>query len=139
MASERRTCQRPKGCGRRFSRPLGSRRVYCETCSPPRKPALASVQDAAPGPVREGPGPVEVAALAQLQEVDRHETVAGVLVLGLARDIDAGRVLPAQKGGAGEKLVKLLAEALRGTTQKRAPDALDEITARRMARAAAAS
>lgn len=140
MASERRTCPKPKGCGRKFSRPLGSRRLYCETCSPPRKPARGVVEGAPP-PVLHGgePGPIEAAALAQLQAVERHETVAGVLVLALARDIDAGTVTPAQKGGAGQKLIALLAEAMRGTTPPRQPDALDEITRRRMERAAAAS
>lgn len=139
MATVTRRCKNEK-CKRRFRISAQSRRLFCEECRPPRTGAGA-VLDPVPAPVGDGgaPGPVEAAALAQLEAVQRHESVAGVLVLALARDIDSGAVSPAQKGAAGEKLVRLLAEATRGTTPPRSTDRLDEIAARRAEKARAAS
>jgi hypothetical protein len=135
VASERRTCA--KGCGRKFSRPLGSRRVYCEKCSPPRKPKAVAV---APSRSTDSsaPGPIETLALAQLQEAGRTETIEGLTLLRLAREMDGERATASQLGALAEKMLRIASVALAGA-RKAAPDRLDEITARRAAKAAAAS
>lgn len=134
MASERRTCQKPKGCGRKFSRPLGSRRIYCETCSPSRSKPLVAVEV----PADAGPGPIELQAVVRLEAAGRVDTIEGQVLLRLAREADSGRATPSQLGTLGEKLIRVADVALAGVA-KREPDALDEVTARRMAKAAAAS
>lgn len=135
MASERRTCA--KGCGKKFSRPLGSRRVYCEKCSPPRKPKAVAVASSAALEPSE-PGPIEALALAQLQDAGRTETIEGLTLLRLAREMDSDRPAASQLGALAEKMLRVASVALAGA-RKAAPDRLDEITARRAAKAAAAS
>jgi hypothetical protein len=130
VAAIRLRCQK---CHTRFSKPQGSRRIYCETCSPPRKPPVA-MRDVDQG-ASEGVGPIEARMLLDLEAVDRAETVEGLLVLNLARDIDSGRVAPAQKGIAGQRLLVLLGRALEGTKIPE-PDRLDELSARRASREA---
>jgi hypothetical protein len=130
MATIRLRCQK---CHGKFSKPQGSRRIYCEVCSPPRKPPLSMR-----GPDPEVPqtvGPIEARMLLDLEAVDRAETVEGLLVLNMARDIDSGRVAPAQKGIAGQRLLVLLGKALEGTKVPE-PDRLDELAERRAAREA---
>ena len=127
MAATRMRCRK---CHLRFSKPMGSRRLDCETCSPPRK-AKADRPSEESG----GVGPIEARVLDDLELVDRQDTVQGLLVLALARDIDAGRVAPAQKGAAGQKLLVLLGAALEGTVRPSA-DRLDELAERRAAREA---
>lgn len=135
VASERRVCKKPKGCGNKFSRPLGSRRIYCEACRPPRA-RLASVPDVPAS--SSGPGPIEVQVLARLEAAERVETIEGQLLLRMAQEADGGRTTAAQLGSLAEKLLRVADVALAGTVT-RAPDELDEITARRRAKAAAAS
>lgn len=131
MASTRMRC---KTCGSRFSRPLGSRRIHCEECRPPRaKPSTPVVV-----PASSGPGPVEAQALARLEEAGRVETIEGQTLLRLAREVDGGRATAAQLGTLAEKLLRVADIALAGA-RKAEPDWLDEVTARRMAKAAAAS
>lgn len=81
-------------------------------------------------------GPIEARLLADLTAVERHETVDGLVALSVARDIDAGRVAPAQKPAVGQKLALLVAAALEGTRPP-ARDRLDELADRRAAREAA--
>jgi hypothetical protein len=138
VASERKTCK-SSTCHTKFSRPLGSRREYCETCRPPRKPSLADRAPSSPPPVDPGVGPIEARTLSDLQAVERHDTVPGLLVLALARDIDRGVVKPEQKGVAGQRLLQLLTTALAGTQAPAPADRLDEVAARRIQKAAAAS
>ena len=83
-----------------------------------------------------GPGPIEAAALAQLEAVDRAGTVQGMLVVECARDIDAGRVKPEAKASAGQKLLQLLEAALEGTAPP-VRDARDELAQRRAVKASA--
>ena len=82
-------------------------------------------------------GPIEARCLAQLEAVERHETVEGLVALSVARDIDAGRVAPAQKPGVGQKLAALMGSALAGTAPP-THDRLDELAARRWQREATA-
>lgn len=134
MASERRTCA--KGCGRRFSRPLGSRRVYCETCSPPRKRKLPAPPEHPP-PEQQPPGTLELAALGELRLAGRVDTYEGVLWLRLSRDADQA---------SGDKVARLIPSllkakdlALKGWKRPRPDDPVDELAARVARKAAEAS
>jgi len=138
VATVTRRCQNAPQCKIRFRISSQSRRVYCETCRPPRSKAGAvSSVPGSSGPSE--PGPVEARALLDLAAFDRQDTVPGLIVLSVARDIDSGRVKPEQKAQAGQRMLALLAVALAGTTPARSADRLDEVTARREAKAAAAS
>lgn len=129
MADLRKRCTE---CGRQFRPQKGAtHRKRCYTCAPPR----ASAGDLEAAPASDVAGPIEARALADLAAVDRHETVEGLLALSLARDIDADRVSPAQKGAAGQKLIALLAAAMEGTAPP-TQDRLDELAERRAAREA---
>lgn len=91
VASERRTCPKPRGCGRKFSRPLGSRRVFCETCRPPRKrsgPSDPGGKPDTPDPASLPAATLELAAFAELQLAGRVDTFEGALWLRLAREAD---------------------------------------------------
>ena len=133
IASERKTCKRPKGCGKQFSRPLGSRRVYCEKCSPPRKPKRP---DVAPTPiVRLGPGPLEVAAGAELAVMGRSDTFEGLLWLRMAREADAAE--GAQVGKLVGALLRAKALAVAGWEAPR-NDRIDELARALAAKAASA-
>ena len=72
-----------------------------------------------------------------LELVERHGTVEGLIALSVARDLDSGRVAPAQKPGVGQKLALLLAAALEGTRTPE-PDRVDDLATRRAQRAASA-
>jgi hypothetical protein len=130
VASERRTCA--KGCGRKFSRPLGSRRVYCETCSPPRKPKASGE----PAPVvHVGTGPIEAAALAELTAASRVDTFAGQMWLRLAREAD--HAPGAKVGTLVAAMLKVQTTALAGWKPPR-NDRLDQLAAARARKAASA-
>jgi hypothetical protein len=89
MASERLTCKKPKGCGRRFSRPLGSRRIYCEACSPPRKPPLS---ERAPDDGPEVNERLIEAARGELEAAGKLHTTDGLVLLELVERIASRRV-----------------------------------------------
>jgi len=134
VASERRTCAK-KGCPTKFSRPLGSRRVYCETCSPPRKPPVSERPEAPPVPLHQGPGPLEVAAQAALTAAGRTDTFAGALWLRLAREADQA---PGPKVAVlVTAVLKARTEALEGWKPPRA-DAVDELARARTRKAESA-
>lgn len=134
VASERKTCQKPKGCGTKFSRPLGSRRIYCEKCSPPRA-RLAAVADAPASD--DSPGAIEAQALVRLEVAGRVDTIEGQLLLRMAREADSGRATSAQLGSLAEKLLRVADVALEGAKPVER-DALDELAERRAAKAASA-
>jgi hypothetical protein len=91
-------------------------------------------------PADEGqPGPIEAALLAELEAAGRAAGVEGLVALSVARDLDRGTIPAGQRASVGERLGKLKAAALVGVRAAREPDRLDEITARRLAKAAAAS
>lgn len=83
------------------------------------------------------PGVIEARVYAELVEVERADTVEGLLALSLARDLDAGAVAPGQRGTAGQKLLAVLGTALEGTAPA-VRDRLDDLADRRRARAASA-
>lgn len=135
MASIRLRCGK---CRQRFSKQQGSRRIYCEACSPPRKPPVG-LRDVPSAPAGDGGrGPIEARLWEDLAAVDRAETVDGLVALSVARDLDAGRVPPGQKPTVGAKLAGLRDKALEGTAPPTA-DRLDDLAARRAERERAAS
>jgi DNA-directed RNA polymerase subunit RPC12/RpoP len=119
-------------CHQRFTRPQGSRRIYCETCSPSRVKPLDPEVRSSP----DIPGPIEASVRAQLEAAERAGTVQGLVALSVAADLDAGRVAPAQKPGVGQKLAALVASAVEGTAPPTC-DRLDELAEARTRRASA--
>lgn len=98
--------------------------------------APAGDTEAAP-PVPDVAGPIEAAIVAQLEAVERAQTVEGLVAVSVARDLDAGRVTAAQKPGVGQKLAALMAAALAGT-QPPTQDRLDDLARKRAEKAASA-
>lgn len=129
-ADNRRTCRK---CHRQFRRERGSNRLDCPTCSPSRTKPLDVADPDADGDA--GPGPIEAQLLADLQAAGRAETVDGLVALSVARDIDAGRVAPAQKPAVGQKLSALRDKALEGTVPAKRTR-VDDLAERRAARQA---
>ena len=128
----RRTCTK---CGKSFRRERGSPRINCFTCSPSR--AKVSTPDAPPASSPDIVGPIETSIRDQLAAVGRSGTVEGLVAVSVARDLDGGRVAPAQKPGVGQKLAALVAAALEGTAPP-VLDALDDLAERRATRAVSA-
>jgi hypothetical protein len=126
MADLRKRCP---GCKRQFRPAKGTRRLYCETCRPPRE----RVPDGQPA-ASEDPGPIEVRVRAELEQADRLETVEAEVVLRLAREMDSTRPTGSQLAAMTPRLLAARTEALRGV--KLTTDRLDEVTARRLAKAA---
>lgn len=122
MASERKTCRK---CHAKFSRPLGSRRLDCESCSPPRERPQPAAGPEAPRKA----GELEVAVRAELERADRAETWRGAAAIRLARECDTA------KGSQVSSLIKQLeaamAAALDGVPPE--PDFVDEVAERRAA------
>lgn len=121
-------------CSARFTRPQGSRRKSCETCSPSR---VKPISDPSPSGPSDIAGPIEASIRARLDAVGRAETVEGLVAVSVARDIDAGRVAPAQKARVGQQLAGLMAAATAGA-ESPVRDRLDELTERRAGRRASA-
>ena len=88
MASERKYCKRPKGCGKQFSRPLGSRRIYCEKCSPPKPKQDDGTENVGPEPNAE----LMAAARVMLSDAGERESTDGLLLLEIVDRIAARRV-----------------------------------------------
>lgn len=132
QVENRRTCTK---CGRSFRRERGSSRINCFTCSPSRTKVTEPTSASSSSP--DIAGPIEASVRSQLEAVGRAETVEGLVAVSVARDIDAGRVTPAQKPGVGQKLAALMAAATAGTAPP-TQDALDELAQRRADRAASA-
>lgn len=134
MAAQRRRCRK---CRVQFSRPMGSRRLDCEKCSPPRvrsTPAepVAEVAELAPERAR---GDLETTTLVELAAVGRAETTAGALALYLARQLDAGGHTGSQTAALAARLLEARAQAVAGATPT--DDAVDELRRRREWRATA--
>lgn len=129
-------CKKPKGCGRKFSKPMGSRRQYCETCSPPRGKTTADVAAVVPGPGSPGwtPGRIESRALAELTERGRADTLEGEVVLRLARELDSGRLSGASLTSCAKQLLEAKRAAVEGTTPPE-KDRLDQLAEQRARKA----
>ena len=135
MATVTRRCKNDR-CKRRFRISAQSRRLFCEECRPSR--AKSSDVDETTAPPAAGPGPIEAQSLARLEGAGRIDTIEGQLLLRLAREADDGRATASQLASLSEKLLRVADAALAGT-KTREPDRLDELTARRLAKVAAAS
>lgn len=83
-------------CGRTIEQPATGRpRRKCKVCSPPRSrrptaPVLPMRASSQPGPAAKPRPTLEERTRAELQEVGRDETSAGVAALALAELFDAG-------------------------------------------------
>ena len=128
--------RRCPSCGKQFRRERGSNRTKCYTCSPPRTRRDDVVDEPAPEPV--GPGPIEAQAVAALEAADRVDTIEGQTLLRLAREADADRLTGSQLASVSKSILSVAEVALRGA-RRREPDKVDELTARRLAKQAAAS
>lgn len=133
--SKRITC---KGCKARFLRASGTRRLYCETCRPPR--VLATDGIAAPAvveqPAPRPPGPIELTTVAELQAAGRLATVSGRIAVRLAHQMDDEQLSGSQVATLGAQLERTMDRATAGAPKP--PDVVDEIAARIAAKRAAA-
>lgn len=130
MATERTACPR---CRKRFARVVGTRRKYCEQCSPPRRPPASA---APPAPVERPPGPVESRARIELERAGRLDTVEGLVLVNLARRLDDPATTGSQAASVARELREASRAALAGTVSS--VDPLDQLEARRRERAASA-
>ena len=107
-------------CRKRAQRSTGGKVIAFGTAQAPSGPA----------PVRE-PGPLEAAARAELEAVDRAGTLAGTVVLALARRVDAAG--PLDTGSAFASLTKELRAALAAALEgvQKADDPIDELREQR--------
>ena len=128
MASERRTCK-TKTCHTQFSRPLGSRRVYCEKCRPPRDRQAPLPVIPTPDVLRQ-PGELEVAVRAELVRTERLESWRGAAAVRLARECDTAT--GSQVSSLIKQLEAAMAAALDGVPPE--PDFVDEMAERRQAK-----
>lgn len=126
MPETRKRC--PK-CKRQFRRPTASKRIYCETCRPPRTRPLP-IEPTGP----HVPGELETATRERLEAADRLGAVEGIAAIQLARALDEASHPLSQRAAATARLFDVLGLALKGTAM-REPDELDELAARRQARA----
>lgn len=126
MASTRRPyCKR---CNGRFTRDIGSRRVYCTKCSPPR---VAPASPALEVPVERPPGEVERVVRKRLADAERDGTVDGVLALRLARQLDDPNLPGAQASSLARQIGDLVDKAMTGVRPE--ADFVDDLAARRAA------
>lgn len=128
MASERLVC---KTCHVKFSRPLGSRRIHCENCRPPRdRQDTLPVVPVSNAPRR--PGELEAAVRAELTRAERLESWRGAAAVRLARECDTAT--GSQVSSLIKQLELAMAAALDGVPPE--PDFVDEIAERRQAKQA---
>jgi hypothetical protein len=129
MAGQRVRC---KTCRKQFTRIKGSRRIYCETCRPPRT-SSAPITELHP-PTEPGPAPIGVlgAVKAQLDKREASDTAEAAIALHLATQLDAGGHTGSQTAALTRELRAALAEALKHAS--RVGDRLDELSERRASR-----
>jgi hypothetical protein len=122
---------RCKTCGKQFTRPVGSNRLNCSVCKPPRdRPDAAP---AGPEPAEavapRAAGPLELAAVAELTRTERLDTVKGQIAVRLARALDDPDLSDARLSALGSQLEKTMDAATAGALPP--PDKGDELSARR--------
>lgn len=145
MAGTRMRCPNPKKnpkCVKRFTRPKGSSRLYCEVCAPPKlrakRPAAGGTVTGLPGvgqgapEVERAPGPLEMAARAELASVGREGSMAGAVAVHLAQLMDGGGHTGSQTASLSRELRASLADAVAGAMP--VGDWLDELQQARQAR-----
>lgn len=130
MASIRMRC---KKCHERFTRPQGSRRIYCERCRPPARKGEATVIPLDDRAAVEA-NPLVESVRAELVAADRLGTAHGALAMALAEQLAAGRHTGSQYAALARELRAAQAAALTGAEPE--ADRLSEIAARRRARGA---
>ena len=133
MATVTRRCK-DAACARRFRVSAQSRRLFCEECRPSRL-KIGTVLDEPAATGEREPGPMEARAVVQLG--DRATTLEGLAVVGLARALDRDDHPLSQRAAATARLLEALKVARVGAPV--AADRLDEVTQRRLGKAAAAS
>lgn len=133
MADLRRRCPE---CKRQFRPRKGTRRLYCETCRPPRERALADVDPIGPD-IPTAPGRIEARALAELTQAGRHETLEAEVVLHLARQLDQGKHTGSQTAALVARLLDARGAAMHGAAPP-VLDVVDELAAQRERKAATA-
>jgi hypothetical protein len=115
----------------------GRRRVRCEGCAPTRvRPGRKVTPLPAPVAAADGPGPVSEATLAELVDAGRESTSTAREALLLAGLLDAGGYTAQGAAALARARRDALAVALAGAPSK--ADRLDELRARRQAKAARA-
>jgi hypothetical protein len=132
----RKTCK-VSGCGRQFTPRRGTRREKCFECSPEKDPGGPESMTPPAGPAAlPTNGEMAAAVAAELERLDRAGTVAGAIAMRLARTLDDPRLGAAQVSSIAAQLTRTLEPLQRHAP--RSADALDEIAARREAKAASA-
>ena len=124
MATVTRRC---KKCTARFRVSNQTRRIFCETCRPPRLKPLSDVPTLAESP--RVMGEVEQALRGELERAGRMDRYQGVLAIRLARLLDGGT--PASAPGLTSQIDQLMTKALEGAARE--PDIVDELTEQRRA------
>ena len=115
-------CRKP-GCSRRFTRPQGSRRIYCPECSPPRKPLEL---DDEPAPVvRRFEGPIVASVRLELEQLDVGTSVEAAIALRIAQSLDDPDLAASSVSALAGQLSRILA-GLRERAPRRT-DRLDEL------------
>jgi hypothetical protein len=128
-----RNCDR---CGNAYEAQRPTSKYCGSTCRAraSRLPATADPPDAHDSPLVAA-GPVEAACRAELLAAHRIDAAAGRAALALAARIDAGNETGAGLASLSKEFRAALTQAL--LNAKKAPDALDQLRARRAQRIAA--
>lgn len=116
-------------------------RKYCTTCRPPRErknPRVVDMPDRDAAPKTPSPGRLSLVATyrRQLEEAERLDTPDGALVLQLAELFELGDHTASGAASLSRELRAAMEVALRGAAKQ--GDSIDELTARRRAKAASA-
>lgn len=136
MASLRKTCPRPKGCGRRFTPRRGTRRAYCYECHPERSATSTSPPEVGAAVPLLTNGEMATAVAAELERLGQKASVTGVIALKLARALDDPSLGATQITSVSQRLLATL-EPLQKLAP-REPDAVDEFTRRLLEKQASA-
>lgn len=134
-----------RACRTSFKRPKGTNRLFCFECRPSRVgktpaaalPAAPVVEPVElPPPAPRDPGPLELAAVAELERTGRLATVKGQIAVRLARALDDPELPDARLSTLGAQLERTMDAATAGAPPP--PDGLDELSERRRQMAAGA-
>ena len=120
------------GCGRKFSKPRQSSRLYCTTCRPEKlKPTGAPEGDPLAAALN-APGEVERSLRAELERAGRIDRYQGVLAIRLAKQLDSGTSVAGAQGLVSQ-IDAMMTKALDGVLPP--ADFVDDIGSRRKAKA----
>lgn len=138
MATARRICPKPKGCGRKFTpRRSANRRKYCYDCSPERASSGPESQTPPPPPPQlPTGGEMATAVAAELERIQKTGSLQGAVAMRLARTLDDPHLGAAQVASISDKLLKIMEPLIKAAPRE--PDEIDEFTRRFEERAASA-